>query len=527
MPTTAATPIVFNLSNKGTHDIDINYIVYEDNNNTVHVADYSGWGGYTSDSRNNTRETYNKRYLYGDYLEKDFLSDTRDRLPTYTTMTGVTLTVNNTTGIQSGWVASGNGLTGRSVVNVLSPTILTMSGTYSGTPVIGGTVTFSTSTDKITVANSDHLGIGWQIIQNGYELADNAVITAINGTTLTVNKLPNQSTVVVSNPMLFFTSTNYLTMNSTNNLDIGFTANYNGYNNSQSIIAVLGDGQTVQMSDQPGSTPVSNNEITFTSNKSLVNIPVGSQATFIINYNPSGSASAGSNYASTVTIYATQLPSTPIVAYIHNYITINNPPPPATPDYTVTVTSSGGGGGRPSYTVTTFSYSDGSTNTISVNNQTGDTSFSKTDASPGSEGSSDAGTTSVNTTQQSSPGGGNSSRVICTYFYRKGMMPKDVWRADMEYTFTYLSPATVRGYQYWAIPYVRLMRRSPLAEKIIYPLMMARAEELAYKMGVLEKGNWLGKFLRFFGEPVCFLIGVCVKEQDFNSLWNTTSDRKI
>jgi hypothetical protein len=118
-----------------------------------------------------------------------------------------------------------------------------------------------------------------------------------------------------------------------------------------------------------------------------------------------------------------------------------------------------------------------------------------------------------------SNGGNSSSRVICTHFFKKGMLDQEVWRADMTFTFKNLSPATVRGYHVWAIPYVRLMRRSPLAEKIMYPLAVWRAEELAYKMGVLKKGNWKGKLVRAIAEPLCLLIGQFAKEQNWESLW--------
>ncbi len=116
-------------------------------------------------------------------------------------------------------------------------------------------------------------------------------------------------------------------------------------------------------------------------------------------------------------------------------------------------------------------------------------------------------------------GGGGSSRVICTHFFRKGQLPQNIWRADMEFTFKNLSQTTVRGYHVWAIPYVRLMRKSPLAEKIMRPLAIWRAEELAFKMGVLEKGNWKGKVVRAICEPICFTIGLFAKEQNWESLW--------
>ena len=115
--------------------------------------------------------------------------------------------------------------------------------------------------------------------------------------------------------------------------------------------------------------------------------------------------------------------------------------------------------------------------------------------------------------------GGSSGRVICTHFYRKGMLDRETWRADIEFTATRLSAKTVRGYQYWAIPYVRLMRRSPLAEKVMYPLATWRADELAYRMGKREKGNWKGKIVRVIGESICYSIGMFVSEQNWQQLW--------
>jgi hypothetical protein len=115
--------------------------------------------------------------------------------------------------------------------------------------------------------------------------------------------------------------------------------------------------------------------------------------------------------------------------------------------------------------------------------------------------------------------GASSGRVICTHFFRKGMIERDIWRADIEFTATRLSPKTVRGYQYWAIPYVRLMRRSNLAEKIMFPLAVWRAEELAYKMGIRKQGNWRGKLVRLIGESICYSVGLFVGEQNWQQLW--------
>lgn len=116
-------------------------------------------------------------------------------------------------------------------------------------------------------------------------------------------------------------------------------------------------------------------------------------------------------------------------------------------------------------------------------------------------------------------GGGGGGRVICTELMRQGLLDKIIWRADLAFTLKHLSSTTVRGYHLWAIPYVRLMRRSPMAQRFIRPLATWRAEELAFQMGVLPKSNWKGKLLRWIGEPICFAIGVCAAEQNWQVLW--------
>lgn len=552
---TAPTPISFSLSNLGTNDIVIRYLSYVDNAIIHHVSDYTNFSLSPTDERNITLEQYGKQYEYGDWLEKTYLDDTSDRTLTYTTMTGSLLKVNMTDDVSmitAGWTVTtpANGLAGRTVVGVDTITKeLTMDGTFTGTPTIGGSVKFHAPAKKLKLSDTTHLQTGWRVIQNGYVLADNVTITAIDGNYVTVTELPNQTTADKPGTMLFFnTTTNYLTLNNSTNLDLGFTAKStanSSYNDTQSIIELVAGGKTVRMSAPPNATP--GGEIIFTSDNDLYTIPPGSQISFTVNYYTNGGP-PGLNYNSTITVYAKELlplldPS-PIVGKIYNFVTVEeevyippiNPPPPvppgATPIYVQTYTGNGGGNNRTSYITTQYSYSDGSTLSITTNSDGQTVSINSTPSTV--DGGGDVATSSVSTFGTSNPDGGGGgggtgggSRVICTHFYRKGMMPRDVWRADMEYTFNYLSPATVRGYQYWAIPYVRLMRESPLAEKIMYPLMMARAEELAYKMGVLEKANWSGKLVRLVFEPICFAIGLFVGEQNWKSLWNIKMDRKI
>lgn len=179
------------------------------------------------------------------------------------------------------------------------------------------------------------------------------------------------------------------------------------------------------------------------------------------------------------------------------------------PDPVVYYSSSGGGGGR----VTGYLGSDGVTvysgpneSTATVVGTISDTSYNNT----------------TNERDSSSSSGGSSSsssRVICTHFFAKGEIPKDVWRADLAYTKEHLSETTVRGYHAWAIGYVKLMRKSKLAEDIMRPIALHRAQELAYQMGVVEKGSWRGKLARLALEPLCYLIGTCVGASDYMALW--------
>ena len=113
----------------------------------------------------------------------------------------------------------------------------------------------------------------------------------------------------------------------------------------------------------------------------------------------------------------------------------------------------------------------------------------------------------------------NNSRVICTYFYKKDMLSTDLWRADMEYTRKYISEQTIRGYHFWAIPYVKWMNRSKLAESFILPLAKWRAEEISFKLGERSKPNYKGKIIRLIGEPICWIIGLFVSEQNWEILW--------
>lgn len=113
-------------------------------------------------------------------------------------------------------------------------------------------------------------------------------------------------------------------------------------------------------------------------------------------------------------------------------------------------------------------------------------------------------------------------RVICTELMNKGLMERDLWAADMEHARTHMNSAVIRGYHCWGIPVVRLMRRDDwlgrLANGIACPLSTWRAEEIGFVMHRRRGPNWKGRLVRLIGEPLCWVIGQFVGEQDISTL---------
>lgn len=105
--------------------------------------------------------------------------------------------------------------------------------------------------------------------------------------------------------------------------------------------------------------------------------------------------------------------------------------------------------------------------------------------------------------------------VICTELQDSGELPNELYLAGALRTIN-LPASVIRGYQWWAIPYTRLMRRSTLARKFIRPLALARASYIA--TGKFNLAGWLSVVI---GEPICALLGhtVARKKQNWEELY--------
>ena len=119
-------------------------------------------------------------------------------------------------------------------------------------------------------------------------------------------------------------------------------------------------------------------------------------------------------------------------------------------------------------------------------------------------------------------GDGSSSRVICTELYKQGKLDRDLYRMDVVYTAKHLSPITVRGYHYWAIPMVVRMRSSTLLTNIFEYITIARAKEIAHivKPQEYKKRSILGYLIKNVSEAICYSIGLFTDQKDWTVLYS-------
>lgn len=104
--------------------------------------------------------------------------------------------------------------------------------------------------------------------------------------------------------------------------------------------------------------------------------------------------------------------------------------------------------------------------------------------------------------------------VICTELNSTGELSDTLYQATSPH-FSRMHPDTIRGYQWWAIPYVKLMRKHSLFRAVVRPWAIGRARYLSGESSIL---GWVTVAI---GEPICFLLGKTVarKSQDYEVLY--------
>ncbi len=102
--------------------------------------------------------------------------------------------------------------------------------------------------------------------------------------------------------------------------------------------------------------------------------------------------------------------------------------------------------------------------------------------------------------------------VICTELYYQGRMPEEIYIADEQFgkVMRDTNRFIMVGYHSWGKTVVKWMRKSETVTDIAEAIAMPWAYEMAYRMGVTEEGNILGKVLMGVGIPICIAIGFLV-----------------
>ena len=112
---------------------------------------------------------------------------------------------------------------------------------------------------------------------------------------------------------------------------------------------------------------------------------------------------------------------------------------------------------------------------------------------------------------------GTSGRVICTWLRNHGLFSAQDLAIDTKFSIQYLSDNTKIGYWLWACPLVGYMEKKyrtntdSLLIKVIKIMAQSRANEVAYQMGIRDKGDMLGKLVRWIGESTCYVLGTIAK----------------
>lgn len=106
---------------------------------------------------------------------------------------------------------------------------------------------------------------------------------------------------------------------------------------------------------------------------------------------------------------------------------------------------------------------------------------------------------------------GSGMSVICTELHRQGYISDEVIRKDAMFGLNlYLyDPCVLLGYQVWANKVAKLMAKSKLLTKLLAPIGVAWAENIAG-----TRPNLTGKIILKVGIPLCRFIGSLVARKE-------------
>jgi predicted SnoaL-like aldol condensation-catalyzing enzyme len=105
-------------------------------------------------------------------------------------------------------------------------------------------------------------------------------------------------------------------------------------------------------------------------------------------------------------------------------------------------------------------------------------------------------------------------KIICDYFYRKGLLSKELWKADEAYgkELSRIEPDVMKGYHAWAIHYVHEMEKESLLGKLYF--VWAKLWVPHWAKYLAGEKTIRGKILHSIGKPICNLIGLLLTHKE-------------
>ncbi len=127
------------------------------------------------------------------------------------------------------------------------------------------------------------------------------------------------------------------------------------------------------------------------------------------------------------------------------------------------------------------------------------------------------------TTDQSNTGNasilGQAGSVICTQLWLDGHLDEFIYLADNKYAREHLSPHTINGYRFLAVPFVMLMRRNKLAYAIGKYFGLRWSHHCASYYTNRALPNGMIAVISVIGIPICFCIGAVIPDVTYYKLW--------
>lgn len=103
--------------------------------------------------------------------------------------------------------------------------------------------------------------------------------------------------------------------------------------------------------------------------------------------------------------------------------------------------------------------------------------------------------------------GAGSGSVLCTELHRQGQTPDFMFKANNEFCKIYIDRETLTGYHWWGRPLARLMGRHWAWTVLFGWLPRYWTQEMAFRMGAVPNGSYIGKFIYWTFRPASKAIG--------------------